>query len=444
MSEALRHAGQAIFSEALRAVDVRAAVRAQVSLQSDLLTLGGRALQLSEVDRVLVVAIGKAAVPMYQAASEQMRGVPQGAVIVAPESTLPTPRCGDDTAVFLPGAHPTPTKDSLRAADAILRLLAGATERTAVLFLISGGASAMVERPLSSAITLEDVAAFSRALVGSGMGITEMNALRKHLSAVKGGRLAVAASAARMQCTLLVSDVPAASPDAIASGPSLPDSTTVADTRRLFRKLQGSGRVPEAVAKWFDDSELPETPKGGDAAFARAHWQVILSSDHLAEAAARAAEAAGFHVEIDNTPDDWEYQDAAKYLLQRSRELAEQHERVCLVSVGEVNIAIPAEHGEGGRNQQFALWCAAELAQRGTQTTVLSAGSDGVDGHSSAAGAVCDETTVERASALGFSVKDASAQFHAAPLLKAVGDAIVTGPTGNNLRDLRLVLMERR
>ena len=440
MSDALRELARRIFAESLRAVDVREAVRSQIVLQHDVLSLAGRSVPLGDVDRVLLIAIGKAAMPMYQAAAERMSGVPQRAVVIAPESTLPAAEEHGRDAIFLPGAHPTPSLDSVRAAGAILELLAGATDRTVVLFLISGGASAMVERPLSADITLQNLADFSRALVGSGMGITEMNTLRKHLSAVKGGRLAVAARKARMQCTLLVSDVPVASPDAIASGPSLPDSTTIADTQALFHKLQQGGRVPGTITAWFQDATLPETPKAGDSAFVRAHWQVILSSDHLAQDAAQAAEAAGLQAVIDNTPDDWEYREAGRYLLDRAAAL---HPGSCLISVGEFNVTIPAKHGEGGRNQQFALWCAVELAQRATQGVVLSAGSDGIDGHSFAAGAVCDETSLDRAAACGRSVQDALSRFDAAPLLNAIGDAIQTGPTGNNLRDLRLVMLGR-
>ena len=443
MSEALRRAARHIFAEALRAVDVRNAVRANIAVKGGALEIGGRCVSLDDVDRVLLVAIGKAAVPMYQAAALALHGVEHRAVVVAPEATLAAAGSGGGDVTLLPGAHPTPSEDSLRAADAILRLLASATERTVVLFLISGGASAMVEQPLSPGIHLDDIAGFSRTLVGSGMGITAMNTLRKHLSAVKGGRLAVAARGARMQCTLLVSDVPAMSPDAIASGPSLPDSTTVADTRRLFRRLQGTGRVPATVVAWFDQPGLPETPKPEDAAFERAHFQVILSSEHLADAAVRAAEAAGFHAAIDNTPDDWEYRDAAEYLLRQGASFPRAHARTCLISVGEVGVAVPVSAGEGGRNQQFALWCAVELARRGEQATVLSAGSDGVDGHSSAAGAVCDESTVARAALLGLSARQALDSFHAAPLLLSVGDSILTGPTGQNLRDVRLILRER-
>jgi len=269
------------------------------------------------------------------------------------------------------------------------------------------------------------------------LAIAEINALRKHFSAVKGGRLALAASAARMQSTLLVSDVPAGRVDAIASGPSVPDGTTVAQCRAL---LAGLGRVPQSVREFFASRRCVETPKPGDAAFANAHWQVVLSSDDLAEAAAHAATVAGFHAEIDNRCDEWEYREAAQYLLERSSALAQQFPRSCLVSVGEVAVKLSPAPGEGGRNQQFALWTAAQLARRGQAATVLSAGSDGIDGSSAAAGAVCDQTSVARAAALGMLANDALDRFDSAPLLRAIGDDIVTGPTGNNVRDLRMIL----
>ena len=440
MSEALRGVARQIFQNTMQAVDVRNAVKQQVSADAETLRLGAHTLRRSEVESVLVIAIGKAAVPMFEAAAERLQGVRMEAVVVAPRETFPEER----SALFLVGEHPTPGEDSRRAADTILTLLAKATPRDAVLFLVSGGASAMVERPLDDAISLADVAAFHRALVGSGMTITQMNALRKHMSAVKGGRLAVAAAAAGWQCTLLVSDVPPTAPDAIASGPSLPDSTTVEDCLMLFPRLQescGSG-LPPSVVEFFCSERLPETPKEGDAAFRRASFDVILSGDHLAQAAAEAARAAGFHVVIDNACDDWEYRDAARYLLNRSASLARDYARSCVVSVGEVGVAIDADAGEGGRNSQFALWCAREVMGRSV-TTILSAGSDGVDGQSSAAGAVCDETTAGRVAQLGLSVDEALTRFDSGPVLRAVGDAIETGPTGNNLRDLRLILTER-
>ncbi len=443
MSAQLRNAGRRIFAAALQAVDVRAAVRRRISVHAGNLMLGDQSLPLADLDGVLVIALGKAAVSMYEAAADALSEVAHEAVVVAPAETLPGSFESHPGVAFLPGAHPTPTSDSLRAADLILAKLTGATERTAVLFLISGGASAMVEQPLDRAITLADLAVFSRALVGSGLDITAMNTLRKHLSAVKGGRLALAAAAARMQCTLLISDVPAASPDAIASGPSLPDSTTVAQTRILFQSLRATTVLPASVCAWFESAAMPETPKATDAAFARSHWEVLLSGDHLALAAAAAAEIGGFHAVVDNTCDDWEYREAARYLLDRSATLSREHgSRTCLISVGEIGVNVPVHAGEGGRNQHFALWSATELSRRGESATVLSAGSDGIDGHSNAAGAVCDERTFARAAAAGLNVEDALKRFDSAPLLWAVGDAIHTGPTGSNLRDLRLILTD--
>lgn len=432
---------RAIYAEALRAVDVHAAVRRNIRLTANTLLIGPATVPLSALDRILIVALGKAAVPMYEAAAEVLAdALPHEALIVAPPETLPT--SSSPHARFLPGAHPTPDARSLAAAHAALDLLASTTPRTAMLFLISGGASAMFEQPLSTAITLDEVAAFNRALVASGLSIAQMNALRKHTSAVKGGRLAVAASAAAAQVTLLVSDVPSASPDAIGSGPSLPDTTTLADCREILGRLPPSASLPASFEALLQSASTPETPKPGDPTFARSHSQVILSSDDLATAALFAARSLGFHAEIDNTCDEHEYREAARYLLDRSAALAHTHRRSCLISVGELAVALPPNPGVGGRNQQFALHCALELAHSNRQATVLSAGSDGIDGISSAAGAVCDATTPARAVTLGFSTERALATFNTAPLLAAIGDAIVTGPTGNNLRDLRLILRD--
>ncbi|MGI4980881.1 MAG: glycerate kinase type-2 family protein, partial [Janthinobacterium lividum] len=401
MSESLRDAARTIFTQALRAVDVRAAVQSRIARRDNELRLAGRWIHRSEFDQVLVIAMGKAAAPMYLAAADAFEGFPHTAIVVGPQETLPSPdgvQDGPLCATYLPGAHPIPTAESRVAAATILPALQRVTARTVVLFLISGGASAMVEQPLDPAISLDDLAAFSLALVGSGLTITAMNTLRKHLSAVKGGRLAVVASAARMQCTLLISDVPAVSPEAIASGPSLPDGSTLLEAQSIFKTLQSTSALPRSIAAWFENRTRPETPKASHTAFDRAYWEVILSSDHLEGAAVRAAEAAGFYTVVDNTCDDWEYREAAEYLLHRSRDLAAAAGRpTCIVSVGEVGVALPPIAGEGGRNQQFALWCGRSLAARRQVATVLSAGSDGIDGHSRAAGAVCDETIAARA-----------------------------------------------
>ncbi|MBS1814726.1 MAG: DUF4147 domain-containing protein [Acidobacteria bacterium] len=423
-----------IFAEALAAVDVRAAVQREVLADDETITIADTLISRADIDCIFIIAIGKAAMPMYQAAAQSLNGIDHKAVVIAPEETRAEVR-----GAFFAGTHPLPTEQSFAAARAVLELLHTANERTAVLFLISGGASAMMELPLDSAITVEETAAFHQALIASGLRIAEMNALRKHFSAVKGGRLALAAVNARAQYTLLISDVPSATPDAIASGPSLPDSTTIDDCRKLLSPLQ----LPPSVQRFFEDPQLPETPKANNAAFVRATWKVILSSDHLAQAAAQAAQRASFTPVIDNTCDEWEYRKAGEYLFQRAGDLLQQQGKYCLISVGEVSVELPRNPGTGGRNQQFALWCAKQLQLLpNTPLTVLSAGSDGIDGNSTAAGAVADGDTLQNALDHGLWPRKNYADFDANPLFTTLGDVIVTGPTGNNLRDLRLILID--
>ena len=284
-------------------------------------------------------------------------------------------------------------------------------------------------------------------LVHSGPSISEINTIRKHLSAVKGGRLAQAAYPAQ-QVSIFVSDVPDNTPDALASGPTMPDSTTVEDcyrlaTRDCFPHFENREVValrshfPASVRELFERRALEETPKSDDPAFVRARWWTILSNSALLDSARREVERQGFAVEIDNSCDDWDYVKAADYLLRRVRELRQKHERICLLSGGEVTVAVQ-NGGVGGRNQQFALYCATKIGAE--NLCVLSAGSDGIDGNSPADGAVVDGTTIEVARARGLDPETHLRNFDAFPLFEALGDAIVTGPTGNNLRDLRILL----
>jgi glycerate 2-kinase len=334
------------------------------------------------------------------------------------------------------GGHPTPNAESIQAASAMLRALESQTASSLVIFLISGGGSSIVEKPIDGEISLDHLIATYRALVHSGAPIAEINTVRKHLSAVKGGRLAQAAFPAH-QLSLLVSDVPDNTPDALASGPTMPDSTTVEDCYAIAEKYDLVKQFPQSTRELFERHALEETPKSDDPAFHRARWWTVLSNQTAIEEASNAAERAGFIVHIDNSCDDWDYEKAAGYLVERVRELRKQFSPVCLISGGEVTVKV-TNGGIGGRNQQFALACAEKVA--GENFTVLSAGTDGVDGNSPAAGAIVDGSTVERATEKGLSVREALDRFDAYPLLTSLGDAIEIGPTGNNLRDLRILL----
>jgi glycerate 2-kinase len=191
-----------------------------------------------------------------------------------------------------------------------------------------------------------------------------------------------------------------------------------------------------ALCAFFEDPNLPETPK-----LAEPPVETLLSSEDLIDAARTRAQTLGYEVVVDNSCDDWDYADAARYLLDRFVELRGRHRKLCLLSGGEVTVRLGREHGAGGRNQQFALACALDLA-RHEPMVVLSAGSDGIDGNSVAAGAIADATTVDRAKSLGIDAAAALDRFDAYPLFTALGDTLVTGPTHNNLRDLRILLSQ--
>jgi glycerate 2-kinase len=230
--------------------------------------------------------------------------------------------------------------------------------------------------------------------------------------------------------------VPDATPDALASGPTMPDSTSIHDCHRIAEQYGLVEKFPAPVADLFRRHALEETPKSDDPAFVRSRWWTALSNQAVVEEAAVAATRAGFAVEVDNRCDDWDYAKAADYLLHRVRELRRSVSRVCLISGGEVTVSV-RNGGTGGRNQQFALACAEQIA--GKDITILSAGTDGIDGNSPAAGAVVDGSTTDRAGGPE-AVRRALAGFNAYAMFESLGDAVVTGPTGNNLRDLRVLL----
>jgi hydroxypyruvate reductase len=340
---------------------------------------------------------------------------------------------------YLRGGHPTPDTESRRGAATMLAALQTADEQTLVLFLISGGASAMLELPLDPGISVEDIAAFHKALVRSGLPIRSINVLRKHLSAVKGGRLAMAAPHSA-QCTLLISDVPEGELDFVGSGPSLPDPSTVNDCRTILNATDLHATLPPSISTFFRSRHLPETPKPSDFAHP-APVVALLSSATLAEGAAHFAAQHGYHPIFDNSCDDQDYRPAADYLVRQFERLHRQDPRTCLISVGEVTVKITGEAGRGGRNQQFALECARiNAGEEQPRIAVLSAGSDGIDGESPAAGAIADDTTWQRAQQLGIDPAAALSTFNSFPLFEALGDTIVTGPTGNNIRDLRVLI----
>jgi glycerate 2-kinase len=427
----MRATARAIFAAALAEASIDKGFARHVHCERGVLRVAEDLYDLHSYARVLVVSLGKAGHTMVEALANQVGSSLEGIVASSVE-----PATQVHGFRYFRGGHPTPNAESVRAASAMLRMLDAQPASALVIFLLSGGGSSIVEKPIDDEISLDDLIATYRVLVHSGAPIAEINAVRKHLSAVKGGRLAQAAFPAQ-QVSLLVSDVPNGTPDALASGPTMPDSTSVEDCFRIAEKYELLKQFPPSMRELFERHAIEETAKSDDPAFVRARWWPVLSNQTAIEEASVAAERAGFIVQVDNSCDDWDYERAAEYLVRRVRELRKQMSPVCLISGGEVTVKV-TNGGVGGRNQQFALACAEKIA--GENITVFSAGTDGVDGNSGAAGAVVDGTTVERARGRGLDVRVALDKFDAYPLFSALGDAIETGPTGNNLRDLRILL----
>jgi glycerate 2-kinase len=428
----MRYAAREIFHQALAEASISKAFERHVHCERGLLRVCEDLYDLQAYSRVLVVSIGKAGHTMVEALAQQVGGSSLDGIVATSIEPLAQVRGFR----YFRGGHPTPNAESILAANSIRKALEAQTASSLVIFMISGGGSSIVEKPIDDEISLDNLIATYRALVHSGAPIAEINAIRKHLSAVKGGRLAQAAFPAQ-QVSLLVSDVPDNTPDALASGPTMPDSTSAEDCYRIAGKHGLLAQLPPSTRELFERHALEETPKSDDQAFFGSRWWTILSNQTAVEQAKAAAERAGFEVHVDNSCDDWDYERAAEYLLKRLRDLRKKSRRVCLVSGGEVTVKV-TNGGIGGRNQQFALACAAKIA--GEDITVLSAGTDGVDGNSPAAGAVADEATVGRAREKNIDPRAALEKFDAYPFFSALGDAIETGPTGNNLRDLRILL----
>jgi glycerate 2-kinase len=461
-----------IFAGALGACNIESAFDRRMRFEGHVLRRllpdgsGPETIDLSAYRRIFVVALGKAADPMLEVLLRKMKRR-QGLRGICCTNQQPGKR--NWRFRYFEAGHPLPNEESFAAARATLALLRKARKDTLVIFLISGGGSALFDLPLDPSITLEDTMAFHQALLASGAPIGEINTLRKHFSAVKGGRLAMAAPDS-MKVSLLLPDVPLRSLDALSSGPTSPDHSTVEDVRAILEKYDLRPKLPAKVQAFFSREDMPESPgnkslrppflpkkvadavmarrvtasasmSGEDTAFRDSVFEILLSSHDMVENARALALQAGYYVAVDNSCDDWDYADAARYLLQRFHSLREAHPRLCLISGGEVTVTMDRTPGAGGRNQQFALACALELANHpGQPLTVLSAGTDGIDGNTRSAGAIADPTTVARARAFGYDPEKALQNFDACPLFTALGDSVVTGPTGHNLRDLRVLI----
>lgn len=413
-------------------------VARHLSLRGGTLRVAGSPLDLGR-GRVLLLAAGKAAPAMAAAAEAVLGSRLEGGLVVA---TAPGPRLR--RARLQLAAHPHPDRRGLRAALAAEELARGLGRDDLLLVLLSGGASALLPAPVPG-LSLEDKAAAARLLMESGADIHELNALRRHLSRLKGGGLLRAAAPARVAC-LALSDVVGDDPADIGSGPVSADPTTFADVLAACRRRGLLRQLPPAVRRRLEDGaagRVPETLRAGDALLARCHYAVVGSGRLSLAAAARAARGLGWRPHVLTTRLQGEAREAGRVLGALLRECGESGRpfapATCLLACGETTVTVRGR-GRGGRNQELALGAAEALDGCAAPVLLASLGSDGRDGRSPAAGGLADAGTAGRARALGRPVSEALAASDSHGLLARLGDALVTGPTGTNVADLVVLL----
>ncbi len=438
----LRAAARAVLGEALRAADPHRLVLRHLKVRGDVLEAAGVRHRLGH-GRLALVAVGKAAVPMARAAEEALGRRLDGALAIstAAEGALERVR-------LLTASHPMPDGRGLAAAAEVESLARGLGRPDLLLLLLSGGASALLPSP-AEGVALEDKARTTSLLLRAGATIHETNAVRKHLSRLKGGGLARVAAPARV-VTLVLSDVVGDDLSTIASGPTVPDPTTFDDALSVLRRLEILDDVPAPVRERLlagARGEVPETPKPGDAAFRRVATRIVGGNRLSIEAASGEARRRGLRPLVLTTRLEGEAREAARVLVAVLRECVESSRPaappVCLLAGGETTVTVRGD-GQGGRNQELAVAPTEALDGFPVPAVVASLATDGVDGASEAAGGIADDTSAARAASLGLAP---AAAFLAASdtrnYLGPLGDLVVTGPTGTNVVDVAVLLAGR-
>lgn len=386
--------------------------------------------------RTIVLGAGKASAAMARAFETHWQGPLEGLVVTRYGHAVPCERIE-----IVEASHPVPDAAGRDAAARILALANEAGPDDLVVCLISGGGSALLSLP-AEGLTLEDKQAVNKALLASGADIGQMNIVRKHLSAIKGGRLARAAAPARI-CTLLISDVPGDDPSVIASGPTVPDASTFADAQEVIERFGIT--PPESVRRHLAEAR-DETPKPGDPIFERAETTLIATPQASLEAAAEVARQNGLTPMILGDSLEGEARELGRVLSGIALQVRRHGQPIAaptvLLSGGEGTVTIKGEGGRGGRNTEYLLSLAIGLNGNGG-IAAIAADTDGIDGSEANAGAILLPDSLERAVDLGLKPKTLLARNDAWGFFDALGDLITTGPTLTNVNDFRAILIER-
>ena len=429
-----------IFDAGLKAVDPARAIERHVHREHDQLKVGGVLYELAKYRRLYIAGAGKAAAKMA-AALEEILGdrIAAGVVIVKYGHSLTLNRVR-----VVEAAHPVPDAAGMKATRQVVELMERAGERDLVFFLVSGGGSALFPCP-AEGVTLEEKQRTTQILLDCGATIDEMNILRKHLSKVKGGRLARLASPATL-VSLILSDVIGDRLETIASGPTVPDTSTFSDCRRIIQRYGLQGEIPLAVGVLLDrgvKGEVEETPKPADPVFDKAQNAIVGSNRLALEGAREKAQALGYNIMILSSLVAGETRSVAGVHAAIAKEITQSDNPLrrpaCVISGGETTVTIRGT-GLGGRNQEFALAAAIEIDGI-ERIVILSAGTDGTDGPTDAAGGIVDGATIQRGKTQGLDASDYLERNDSYPFLQATNDLLITGPTFTNVMDLHVMLV---
>ncbi len=439
----LRADARAILDAALEAADPYRAVKNALSLEGDRLRAGGREYDLGRFGRIVCVGAGKAGAPMAQALEEVLGDrLAAGRLVVKDGHGGPT-----RVVEILEASHPVPDERGVAAGGKVAELVrANAAEDTLFFCLLSGGGSALLVSP-AEGVTLADKQETTRLLLACGADIGEINAIRKHLSRLKGGGLARLCQPGTV-ISLIVSDVVGDRLDVIASGPTVGDTSTWRDCREILARYGIWDQVPGTVRGRIEKGlagELAETPKPGEPELALVSNLIVAGNRGALDHAAAKAGELGYAPLILSSTIEGETADVARMHAAMGREARDTGHPAappcCLISGGETTVTLGEGAGKGGRNQEFALAAALDL-QGLSGVLALSAGSDGTDGPTDAAGAQADGATCARAREMGLNPRSHLARHDAYPFFQALDDLIVTGPTRTNVMDVRLVLVD--
>lgn len=443
MTANMRQQVRAIFDAAVRAVDPEEAILRHLKLVDGVLVVGERHVPLKDYNRIIVVGAGKADAPMARAVERVLgQHVSDGVIIVKDGHGLPLTHIRIHEA-----SHPVPDDRGVSGTEEVLSLVRNTSEQDLVICLISGGGSALLVAP-AEGLDLKDKQEVTQLLLDCGAAIHEINAVRKHLSRVKGGGLARMAHPATV-VSLLLSDVIGDDLDVIASGPTMTDSSTFQEAKQVLNRYEIWERVPDSVRKHIEkgvNGEIDDTPKPGDPAFRKDVWELVGTNLQALKAARQEAERQGYNTLILSGMIEGETSDVAMVHTAIVKEAAHSGNPLspplCVLSGGETTVTIKGK-GKGGRNQEFVL--ASALAIEGkANIVILSGGTDGTDGPTDAAGAIADGETVARARAKGLDPRDYLQRNDSYPFFESLGDLLMTGPTRTNVMDVRIMLIGKR